>query len=169
MMPGAGSRATSLPSDARSLRSSYVIVPPPRPTVPSPMVTTSVPSLSKATSSAKLRVPKCRSARGRCVPLSHDLLPDTGLTARESVRAATAHQERLDDVTDLVIGLPPRQRVILLMHYYARMPVRCIADELGLAPGTVKTTLFQARRRIRERYSSLWEGERNGEHESSTG
>lgn len=94
-------------------------------------------------------------AHNRCVRLPYAPLVDPAPTAEESSRLATAHQERLEEVTDMVVGLPPRERIVVLMYYYTQSSVNRIAEELGVAPGTVKATLFHAREHIRERYERL--------------
>lgn len=47
--------------------------------------------------------------------------------------------------------LPPRQREVLLLHDLEGWKHREIGDALGMKEGTVRYTLFQARRAVRER------------------
>jgi RNA polymerase sigma-70 factor (ECF subfamily) len=45
--------------------------------------------------------------------------------------------------------LPHRQRTAVLLHYVADMPVREVAEVMGVAEGTVKALLSQARKKLR--------------------
>ncbi|MHB9861690.1 sigma-70 family RNA polymerase sigma factor [Streptomyces sp. YIM S03343] len=47
--------------------------------------------------------------------------------------------------------LPDAQRQILVLRFYADLPVRSIADELGVPEGTVKSRLHTAVRALRAR------------------
>lgn len=59
----------------------------------------------------------------------HD--PTTRLTVREAVEA-----------------LPDRFRLVVLLHYYADLPVATVARQLGKSEGAVKRDLFEARHRM---------------------
>ncbi|MFD7706718.1 sigma-70 family RNA polymerase sigma factor [Streptomyces sp. NPDC059785] len=48
-------------------------------------------------------------------------------------------------------GLPDAQRQILVLRFYADLPVRGIAEELGIPEGTVKSRLHSAVRALRAR------------------
>ncbi|MGW6362599.1 sigma-70 family RNA polymerase sigma factor [Streptomyces sp. NBC_00009] len=52
--------------------------------------------------------------------------------------------------------LPDTQRQVVVLRFYADLPVRAIADELGIPEGTVKSRLHTAVRMLRAR---LREGE----------
>ncbi len=56
--------------------------------------------------------------------------------------AASAHDPWL---WDLVTRLPPRLRTVVLLHYYADLPVADVARVLRLPSGTVKQRLHRAR------------------------
>jgi RNA polymerase sigma-70 factor (ECF subfamily) len=45
--------------------------------------------------------------------------------------------------------LPRQMRVVVCLHYLADLPVDEVADALGIAPGTVKSHLHDARKRLR--------------------
>lgn len=45
--------------------------------------------------------------------------------------------------------LPHRQRAAVLLYYVADMPVREVADVMGVAEGTIKALLAQARKKLR--------------------
>jgi RNA polymerase sigma-70 factor, ECF subfamily len=49
--------------------------------------------------------------------------------------------------------LPARERTAVVLHYRDGLPVRDIAAALGVTDGTIKTMLFRARHRMRERLS----------------
>lgn len=49
------------------------------------------------------------------------------------------------EVTAAVQALPPRQRAVVVCHYYLDLPVAEIAEMLGIRTGSVKAHLHQAR------------------------
>lgn len=51
-------------------------------------------------------------------------------------------------IRDLVERLPERLRTVVLLHYYADLPVREVAAVLGKPEGSVKRSLFDARARL---------------------
>lgn len=59
---------------------------------------------------------------------------------------------------DLMKGLralPHRQRTAVLLHYLADMPVRGVADAMGVADGTVKALLSQGRSNLEKRLGGI--------------
>ncbi|PWI09630.1 RNA polymerase subunit sigma-70 [Streptomyces sp. NWU339] len=48
-------------------------------------------------------------------------------------------------------GLPDAQRQVVVLRFYADLPVRSIADQLGVPEGTVKSRLHTAVRALRAR------------------
>jgi len=57
----------------------------------------------------------------------------------------------LGDVVERAIaGLPARQRLVVNLYYFVDVPVDEVARILGIAPGTVKSSLAEARGRLRE-------------------
>jgi RNA polymerase sigma-70 factor, ECF subfamily len=55
------------------------------------------------------------------------------------------------DLVDLRMALealPRRQREVVVLHYYLDLPVASIGAVLGVEVGTVKTSLFRARRTL---------------------
>lgn len=57
------------------------------------------------------------------------------------------HATRLS-VRDAVQALPDRLRVVVLLHYFADLPVATVARQLDKSEGTVKRDLFDARQRL---------------------
>jgi RNA polymerase sigma-70 factor (ECF subfamily) len=52
------------------------------------------------------------------------------------------------DVQDAVERLPAKWRDVVLLHYYADLPVPVVASQLGLPEGTVRRQLHEARTRL---------------------
>jgi DNA-directed RNA polymerase specialized sigma24 family protein len=53
-----------------------------------------------------------------------------------------------DELDDVVETLPSRQKAVVKMRYWADLSEAEIADELGCAPGTVKSLASRARERL---------------------
>jgi RNA polymerase sigma factor (sigma-70 family) len=66
---------------------------------------------------------------------------------REDVSQDRDHATTLT-VRDAVQALPDRLRVVVLLHYYADLPVATVARLVEKAEGTVKRDLFDARQRM---------------------
>ena len=66
-----------------------------------------------------------------------------------------------DDLQRALASLPPGQRIPVIMKDVYDMPVREIAEELGIAEGAVKVRLHRARRRLLELLSEP--GQQEGE------
>ena len=66
-------------------------------------------------------------------------------------------------------ALPRAERDVLLLHAWSGLSDAEVAAALGVPPGTVRTRLFRARRRLRERIPGIGEvqdeGSRRGEHD----
>jgi RNA polymerase sigma-70 factor (ECF subfamily) len=63
----------------------------------------------------------------------------------------TAHgpdQATAITVREAVLALPDRLRVVVLLHYYADLPVAMVARQLEKSEGAVKRDLFDARQRM---------------------
>jgi RNA polymerase sigma-70 factor (ECF subfamily) len=48
----------------------------------------------------------------------------------------------------VVASLPKRLQQVVVLHYFADMPVDAVAHALGVAPGTVKRDLYDARAKL---------------------
>jgi RNA polymerase sigma-70 factor (ECF subfamily) len=57
--------------------------------------------------------------------------------------------ESLLDLRREVVALPPRMRAAVCLHYLADLSTAEVAVALGISAGTVKSTLHEARRRLR--------------------
>ena len=74
--------------------------------------------------------------------------PVPTLAAHEAAAPAGDHDARLDLGRALDL-LTRRQRVAVELHYYLGLPLAEVAVVLGCAEGTVKSTLSDARARLR--------------------
>lgn len=69
-----------------------------------------------------------------------------------------ADAELTDDLLDLrraIADLPVKMRAAVCLHYLADLPVDEVAAALDVAPGTVKSNLHDARRRLREQLGEV--------------
>lgn len=75
-------------------------------------------------------------------------------------RAIAAELERA--LADVTADLPPRQKAVFVLTRVEGLPPAQVAEILGIAPSTVRNTLFQLRaaiaRRLRDRYPGLLGG-----------
>jgi DNA-directed RNA polymerase specialized sigma24 family protein len=85
-------------------------------------------------------------------PGSAELCPAGGAAEAADERAARALQE-VDDLAEFrwaLAQLPARQRAVLVLRYWADLPVAEVADMLGCSEGTVKSTASRAAARLAE-------------------
>ena len=73
-------------------------------------------------------------------------LPD--LSPENHPELALDRKETSRLVQEILAELPEEQQLIVGMRYYEDMPVRDIAETLGVAPGTVKAQLYKGRKKI---------------------
>ena len=66
---------------------------------------------------------------------------------RDDVTPDADHATTLT-VRDAVEALPDRLRVVVLLHYFADLPVATVARPLEKSEGTIKRDLFDARQRM---------------------
>lgn len=95
-------------------------------------------------------------ARGRLARregTSLDAAPEPGVDGRGA--AAIIEDERRRALWSEVAALPSGERTSVVLFYRDDMPVGDIARTLGVTAGTIKTLLFRARRRLRERLQSI--------------
>jgi RNA polymerase sigma-70 factor (sigma-E family) len=56
-----------------------------------------------------------------------------------------------DELRQVLAGLAPRARAVLVLRYYADLDDTAIAETLGISPGTVRSTASRALASLRER------------------
>lgn len=71
-------------------------------------------------------------------------------TATSSVDTAA----EIDEWSNLVAGLPPRQRLIVTLHYGEDLPIEQISRIVEVSPNTVKSALAKARVALRAQRES---------------
>ena len=83
-------------------------------------------------------------------------LPDA-LADRRSVdpHDAASAQEQGERIARMVSGLPPRQREVLVLHAYERLPIAELAAVLEITEQNARTHLALARKKLREQLSEL--------------
>jgi len=83
----------------------------------------------------------CRTAlrRGRLASLARSYQP-----AEASAEAAALSDEERREVVRALRRLPERQREVLVLRYYLDVPDEQIAADLGISPGTVRSTRHRA-------------------------
>ena len=62
--------------------------------------------------------------------------------------ATALHGERTSAVADALAALPETLRIPVVLRYYAGLSEKDVAAAIGRRPGTVKSRLFEARRRL---------------------
>lgn len=93
---------------------------------------------------AKTAIYKWRQLRRTMVrrwELSRRVVPSPSASARQPAEEV----DRRSDVMNGLLGLTERQREVLVLHYFLDQTVGEVAQMLGIAPGTVKSTLHDAR------------------------
>lgn len=78
-------------------------------------------------------------------------VPDFGIEPADE--SAARALRRIDDVAVFaaaLAGLPPRQRAVLVLRYWADLPVEEVASILGCSAGTVKSTASRGASRLAE-------------------
>jgi RNA polymerase sigma-70 factor (ECF subfamily) len=85
----------------------------------------------------------------RTEPLSEGIL-SLAEADHISERRAQARDERDDELLNFVVRLPGRQRALMIAHYLFGKSVKQMAEMIGRSPETVKATLAQARRKLRD-------------------
>lgn len=67
---------------------------------------------------------------------------------RKAVTTLTTTAAPAPELRMLVEGLPKRLQQVVVLHYFADMSVDAVARALGVAPGTVKRDLYDARAKL---------------------
>src|SRR5256885_1784248 len=94
------------------------------------------------------RVDRSNDPRGE----EDDALAATPRVARSPLESAD-HAEQQSLLRDVMKHLPERQREALLLRFFEDLSVDDTASAMGCAPGTVKATVYQALRALRQRLS----------------
>lgn len=68
---------------------------------------------------------------------------------RPSVDRGPAAADDRDEIVRLLAGLTSRERQVVVLRHYFDLSEATVAAELGLAPGTVKSTLSRALAKLR--------------------
>jgi RNA polymerase sigma-70 factor (ECF subfamily) len=69
---------------------------------------------------------------------------------RKTATAVATTAAPAPELRMVVEGLPKRLQQVVVLHYFADLPVDTIARQLGVAPGTVKRDLYDARAKLQE-------------------
>jgi len=86
------------------------------------------------------------------------LIEDEMLTAdADSPEATLERQEQAEQVRQVVLGLPPASRAVLILREYEGMTYQEIADSLDIPIGTVMSRLNYARGQVRQSLRRYWE------------
>jgi RNA polymerase sigma-70 factor (ECF subfamily) len=67
---------------------------------------------------------------------------------RKTVTTVTTAAAPAPELRLLVDSLPKRLQQVVVLHYFADMSVESVARALGIAPGTVKRDLYDARAKL---------------------
>lgn len=59
----------------------------------------------------------------------------------------------IDETWSVVVALPVKQRAVVVLRFWEDMTIDSIAETLGWPPGSVKSTLHRALKRLREELS----------------
>jgi RNA polymerase sigma-70 factor (ECF subfamily) len=98
--------------------------------------------------------------RGRLFFFSNP--PQTESAAPDPERSAES-DERRDLLADVLAVMTDKHREILLLRFAEGMKLGEIADMLAVSPGTVKSRLHQALKRVRKKMPADWVSVRCGE------
>ena len=83
-----------------------------------------------------------------------EVVSDEAAEAHEPVAASGFEQvEEHDRVGRMLATLPPQQRRVVVLCYYADLSEREVADQLGLSLGTVKSNAARGLASLRARYA----------------
>ena len=77
--------------------------------------------------------------------------------SRDHPLTTMIQDERANKLWSAVLGLPDRERAVVILYFRQELTVQETANALGVTAGTVKTLLFRARRHLRERLTGTQE------------
>jgi RNA polymerase sigma-70 factor (ECF subfamily) len=70
------------------------------------------------------------------------------IALRKTATASAVAADPAPEIRMLVESLPRRLAQVVVLHYFADLPIDAIARQLGIAPGTVKRDLYDARAKL---------------------
>lgn len=76
-------------------------------------------------------------------------LKERGRHSRTVAETSYRLDEAPASLSEALASLPPGQRAAVVLHYYADLRVRDVAEVLGISSAAVKVSLLRARRRLR--------------------
>lgn len=68
----------------------------------------------------------------------------------EEMLTEPSYNDYHDEMWEIVNTLDEEFRTVIIMFYYNDIPVKDIAEYLGIAPGTVKSRLNRGRQKLKE-------------------
>ena len=98
-------------------------------------------------------------ARSRFRRLRAETKARRELAQAQSLAGEVSSASQALDVRRAIKTLAHSQREVLVLHYYLGLPVADIAQRLSLTEGTVKTTLYRARRALASQLGTPEEAE----------
>ena len=93
------------------------------------------------------------------VPLEESDRPEDSPSVDEAVEALADRQS----VRRALTGLPPDQRQVVVLRYFADLTVRQVAQAMGIREGTVKSRLHRSLQQMRRQLEEF--GERQVDHD----
>lgn len=86
--------------------------------------------------------------REKRILLTDEESPVIGDSERDNTEEEALRSLEIERVRKAIKTLPPEQYQVVVLQYYHDMRVEDIASMLGIRPGTVKSRLFRARKRL---------------------
>jgi RNA polymerase sigma-70 factor (ECF subfamily) len=111
----------------------------------------------------------CNSKLRQEIPHRNRRTDDQHLTSVQSTFEAVDHFVTATDVASALRDLPDHLRVVIALRYYADLSERDIALAIGRKPGTVKSRLNEARRRLANHPALRDDGDNAVSNEEITG
>lgn len=88
-------------------------------------------------------------------PVEHDTGADLSMASDGHAADQRAERRQIQrDIDAALDTLSPRERTAFVLRHYRHQKVREVADAMEVAPGTVKSFLFRATRKLREALSA---------------
>jgi RNA polymerase sigma-70 factor (ECF subfamily) len=72
------------------------------------------------------------------------------IQSMEEISVEPSYTDHHDEMWEIVNSLEEEYRTVIILFYYNDIPIKQIADYLGIAQGTVKSRLNRGRRKLRE-------------------